>query len=457
MIMMEGSRKRPFEEGRFDMMNKLTFPTIPRSQLTNEPIILEGIIEGNQVRRILVDGGSSSDIMYEHCFRNLDVSIWSRLRRCKALMTGEGLIRKVLPPKWITNAIPIKLTNETWKVQMDYSGLNKACAKDMYPLLEEGEELASLMGHPYKCFLQHPKEYNQIRMAEEDEEKTGFQTKEGVYCFTHMPKELKNSAAKLQRMMEKVLTNQRGQNVEIYLEEIVIKSKSEPDMVQDVKEILRKLKRVNIKINPAMSSFGVKEGRFLSYIVTEEGLRADPGRIQAIILSPTPRKTIEEGSGVGIILVSPEKRMHSYAIRLKFNTSDHAIDYEALLAGLAASVSKGMKDLHVFMDSPKLVAQTEENHMPVMEQERKFKKEIMDATAPFHKFRITHLPIILNSKAEVLTGLAAIKLEFLNQEVSVGIKTRPSVEETSSSKKGKASTNVPGAKPNYNWEASGSN
>ncbi|GKE78951.1 reverse transcriptase domain-containing protein [Tanacetum coccineum] len=149
--------------------------------------------------------------------------------------------------------------------------------------------------------------------------------------------------------------------------------------------------------------------------------------------------------------------MHSYAIRLKFNTSDHAIDYEALLPGLAASISKGMKHLHIFRDSPKLVAQTEENHMPATKQERKFKKEIMDATAPFYRFRITHLLIILNSKAEVLTGLATIKLEFLNQEVSVGIKTRPSVEETSSSKKGKAATNVPGAKLNYNWEASGSN
>ncbi|GJX82582.1 hypothetical protein Tco_0332063 [Tanacetum coccineum] len=101
---------------------------------------------------------------------------------------GEGLIRRVLHPEWITNAIPIKLTNGTWKVQMDYSGLNKACAKDVYPLLEEGEELASLMGYPYKGFLQLPKEYNQIRMAEEDEEKIGFHTEEGVYCFTHMPK-----------------------------------------------------------------------------------------------------------------------------------------------------------------------------------------------------------------------------------------------------------------------------
>ncbi|GJT35354.1 hypothetical protein Tco_0925773 [Tanacetum coccineum] len=188
----------------------------------------------------------------------------------------EGLIRKVLHPEWITNAIPIKLTNGTWKVQIDYSGLNKACAKDMYPFPEEGENLASLMGYPYKCFLQLPKEYSQIRMAEEDEEKTGFHTEEGAYCFTHIPKELKNSAATLQRMMEKVLTDQRGRNVEIYLEEIVVKRKSELDLVQDVKKSLRKLKRVNIKIDPAMSSFGVKEGRFLGYMVTEEGLRADP-------------------------------------------------------------------------------------------------------------------------------------------------------------------------------------
>ncbi|GJV05312.1 hypothetical protein Tco_1338881 [Tanacetum coccineum] len=150
----------------------------------------------------------------------------------------------------------------------------------MYPLPEEDEELASLTGYSYKCFLRLSKEYSQIRMAEDDEEKILFHMQEGVYCFTHMQKELKNSAATLQRMVEKVVTNQRGRNVETYLEEIVIKSKSELGLVQDVKEILRKLKRVNIKIDPAMSSFGVNEGRFLSYMVTEEGLREDPRRIQ---------------------------------------------------------------------------------------------------------------------------------------------------------------------------------
>ncbi|GJU15780.1 gag-pol polyprotein [Tanacetum coccineum] len=140
------------------------------------------------------------------------------------------------------------------------------------------------------------------------------------------------------------------------------------------------------------------------------------------------KEAIKEGSGIGIILASPDEKMHSYAIWLNFNAFDHAMDCEALLAGLIASISKGMKDLHVFIDSLTLVAQIEGNHMPVMEYERKYNDEIIDATALFHRFWITHLPKILNSKTKVLMGLATIKLEFLNQEVSVGIKTRPSVE-----------------------------
>ncbi|GJT99717.1 reverse transcriptase domain-containing protein [Tanacetum coccineum] len=246
---------------------------------------------------------------------------------------------------------------------------------------EEGKELASIMGYPYKCFLRLSKEYNQIKMTEDDEEKIGFHTEEGVYCFTHMLKELKNSAATLQRMMEEVLADQRGRNVEIYLEEI---------------------------IDPVTSSFRVKEGRFLGFTVTKEGVRADPekaAKIQIYDISYIPRRkakgsvvkkffgqgeqveetpdankggtlnlsrklqakstptlrawrlylgreTIEEGSGIGIILVNPEEKMYSYVIRLKFNASNHTMDCKALLAGLATSISKGMKDLHVFMDSP---------------------------------------------------------------------------------------------------------
>nr|GEX25886.1 lactate dehydrogenase/glycoside hydrolase, family 4, C-terminal [Tanacetum cinerariifolium] len=103
-------------------------------------------------------------------------------------------------------------------------------------------------------------------------------------------RELKNSTATLQRMVEKVLADQRGQNLEIHLEEVVIKSKSKQNLIQNFKETLRKLKRVNIKIDLIMSSFRVNEGKFIGHMLTEEGLRADPKRMQPIILSLTPKK-----------------------------------------------------------------------------------------------------------------------------------------------------------------------
>ncbi|GJX73611.1 reverse transcriptase domain-containing protein [Tanacetum coccineum] len=144
----------------------------------------------------------------------------------------------------------------------------------------------------------------------------------------------------------------------------------------------------------------------------------------------------------------------SYVIHLNFNAPNHIMNYEALLAGLVALAVKGMKDLHVFINLQILVDHVEGNRIPAMEQENRYREEIMDATTPFHRFRITHLPKILNPKAKMLTRLATIQLEFLNQEVSVGIKTRPM---ESYEKERRAIGKMPMGKPNYNWETSGSN
>ncbi|GJY85490.1 hypothetical protein Tco_0499516 [Tanacetum coccineum] len=320
-----------------------------------------------------------------------------------------------------------------------------------------------------------------------------------------MPKELKNSAAILQRIMEKVLADQKGQNVEIRLEDIVMKRKSEQNLIEDVKETLRKLRRVNIKIDPTMSSFGVKEGKFLGHMVTELGQRADLERIHEIISSALliEREGIQIPvsyvsrplQGMEICYTPTEKRVQALihttrSLRTIFRKHKVKVEAEGLVMkkffGQGEQVD-GTPDANkggIFTLSKKLQAKStitprawrlyvgkeiiekglgagiilvEGIHTPVTKQERKYKKEILDATAPFHRFRITHLPKILNSKAEVLTGLTTITLELLNQEVSVGIKTRPSVEETSSSKKGKSASNAPRAEPNYNREASGSN
>nr|GEZ23373.1 hypothetical protein [Tanacetum cinerariifolium] len=257
-------------------------------RLTDEPIILERMIEGHQVRRIHVDSRSSSEIilgkelmlpkkergegdMGENvtiCNKRLDQSImigstlspgckqrlinilqknvdvlawagseWTTVPRfvmehqLKTYLLAESVVHKkrpLTPDK--RQALKEKLASDAWQVQMDYSGLNRICAKDMYPFSKVEDELASLMGYLYKCFLRLPKESSEVRMVEDDEEKTRFHTEEGVCCFTHMLKGVENSAITLERMMEKVLVDQKGWNVKVHLKEIVKKKKGRAEL-----------------------------------------------------------------------------------------------------------------------------------------------------------------------------------------------------------------------------------
>nr|GEZ56131.1 hypothetical protein [Tanacetum cinerariifolium] len=196
----------------------------------------------------------------------------------------------------------------------------------------EGEELASLMGYPYKSFLSLSKEHSQIRMAEDVEEKIGFHTEEGVYCFTHMPKELKKLRCYTLEDDGKGLNRskrtERGN---------IVRRNSNKKQKGQVKEAPDANKG---------GMFDLSKGFQANSIPTTRAWR--------LYLC---REKIKEGSGVGIILTSPEEKMYLYAIRLRFKASNHAMDYEALLVGLAASANQGMKDLHIFIDSLTLVTQ----------------------------------------------------------------------------------------------------
>ncbi|GKC95294.1 reverse transcriptase domain-containing protein, partial [Tanacetum coccineum] len=352
MIREEGNHKRPFEEGR-----------------------------------ILVDGGSSSEIMYEHCFRNLDINVWSRLKRCKDPMIVRTKMRSLEVVGSTIHSMIKFLTNQR-VVTMETSKETMRECKHLEKVQGSWKEVQ---------WRQHEEQMSRIREQAILRARSNSRRRPGAVCDdgSHIDNQLQAATGR----------HSMGKH-------------GEDDGIG-----LSKSKRT-------------KRGNTLGGHSNKKQNKG--GKVPW----PHGKETIKEGSGVGIILVSHEEKMHSYVIRLKFNASNHVMDCEALLAGLAASTNQGMKDLHVFIDSLTLVAQVEGSHTPATEQERKYKKEILDATALFHRFQIIHLPRILNLKAEVLTGLATIKLVFLNQEVAVGIKTRPSVEEARSNKKGKAASNA---------------
>ncbi|GKD82204.1 reverse transcriptase domain-containing protein [Tanacetum coccineum] len=159
-----------------------------------------------------------------------------------------GIVRKVRYPTWVANPVLVKKPENSWRMCIDFKDLNKAYPKDLYPLPEIDWKIESLMGFEYKCFLDAYKGYHQIQMVKKDEEKTEFHTDEGVFCYTKMLFGLKKARATYQRLVDTVFEGQMGRNLEAYVDNMVIKSKTELEMIKDVEETLLTLKKESEEI-----------------------------------------------------------------------------------------------------------------------------------------------------------------------------------------------------------------
>ena len=85
-----------------------------------------------------------------------------------------GFIREVHYPKWLANVVLVKKANGKWRMCVDFTDLNRACPKDNFPLPRIDQLVDSTAGHKLLTFIDAFSGYNQIRMAEEDQEKTSF-------------------------------------------------------------------------------------------------------------------------------------------------------------------------------------------------------------------------------------------------------------------------------------------
>ncbi|GJR41445.1 reverse transcriptase domain-containing protein [Tanacetum coccineum] len=166
---------------------------------------------------------------------------------------------------------------------------NKECPQDGYTPSEFDRKVESLCGFPFKCFLDAYKGYHQIQMAEEDEEKTAFITNQGIFCYTKMPFGLRNAGATYQRLVDKTFHGQIGRNLEVYVDDLVIKSRTEDEVVRDIEETFKTLRKINMKLNPKKCTFGVEEGMFLGYQVNTEGIKICPDKVDAVLSLQSPK------------------------------------------------------------------------------------------------------------------------------------------------------------------------
>ena len=151
----------------------------------------------------------------------------------------------------------------------------------------------STAGHKLLTFMDAFSGYNQIKIAEEDQEKTAFITSQGLYCYKVMPFRLKNVGATYQRLVNKMFNKQIGKNMELYVDDMLVKSKEELAHLDNLRETFATLKHYQMKLNLSKCVFGVASSKFLGFMVSQKGIEANPKKVQAIINMVSPR-TVKE-------------------------------------------------------------------------------------------------------------------------------------------------------------------
>ena len=137
----------------------------------------------------------------------------------------------------------VKKKNGKWQVCVDFIDLNKACPKDSFPIPRIDQLMDATVGHSRMSFLDVFQGYHQILLALDDQEKTVFVTPTRNYDYKVMPFGLKNAGSAYQRIMTKMFELQLGKNIEIYINNMVVKSKLESEHVNDLGNIFEILRR----------------------------------------------------------------------------------------------------------------------------------------------------------------------------------------------------------------------
>ena len=178
-------------------------------------------------------------------------------------------------------------------MSVDFTNLNHACPKDSFLLPRIDQLVDSTAGHELLTFMDAFSGYNQILMKKEDQEKTAFVTSHDLYCYNVMPFGLKNASAMYQRLENQMFSKQIGRNMEVYVDDILVKRKEAKTHLEDLQETFDTLRRYRMKLNPVKCVFRVLSGKFLDFMVSHQGIEANPKKVRAI-LNMTSLRMVKE-------------------------------------------------------------------------------------------------------------------------------------------------------------------
>ena len=239
---------------------------------------------------------------YKQSARKFNPKTYDRIKEEIGRLLKANFIRPCRYAEWISNIVPVeKKGSGKLRVCIDFRDLNRATPKDEYPMPIADMLINDASGHKVISFLDGNAGYNQIFMAEEDMYKTAFRCPGflGLFEWTVMTFGLKNAGATYQRAMNLIFHDLLGVILEVYIDDIVVKSDAFESHLADLRLAFERMKKYGLKMNPLKCAFGVSAGKFLGFIIHEDGIEIDPKKIEAIqkVEAPTCKRDMQKFLG----------------------------------------------------------------------------------------------------------------------------------------------------------------
>lgn len=216
-----------------------------------------------------------------------------------ATLLKQGLIVPSTS-SWGAAIVLAKKKDGTLRPCVDWRVLNSFTIPDRHPLPLTEQIFSALAGAKYfsSCDLQGG--YFQVRLREEEQHLTAFRVPNGHYMFTVLGQGLRNSPASFSRIMAKIFAQQHGKFVLIYMDDILIFSKTAEDHLKHVEEVLQVLKDNEFYAKLKKCTFEAPELTFLGHVIGRDGIKPDPKKIQAVQDWPIPKTVTDVRSFLGL-------------------------------------------------------------------------------------------------------------------------------------------------------------
>ena len=283
-------------------------------------------------------------------------------------LLDKGFIQPSTSP-WGAPILFVKKKDGTMRMCIDYRELNKVTIKNRYPLPRIDDLFDQLQGASYFSKIDLRSGYHQLRVRGEDVPKTAFRTRYGHYEFLVMPFGLTNAPAAFMDLMNRVCKPLLDKSVIVFIDDILVYSRNKEEHRVHLAQVLELLRMEKLYAKFSKCEFWLREIQFLGHVVSGDGVKVDPSKVETVMKWDAPRNPTEVRSFLGLAgyyrrfikdfstLASPLTRLtkkNENFVWTEEQSKAFETIKELLCKALVLSLPEGTEDFVVYSDASRV-------------------------------------------------------------------------------------------------------